>query len=117
MDIYIKTNLEYLLKLKRIKKIDLAEYLDVDPSTIGSYVSGRSYPSLPKILEICKYFKLSPNDLLLKDLQSIDDDNPIILAEPVVRYTGNESQLSINERIKAIENSLLNMQRSIIITP
>lgn len=36
----------------------------IERRTIGNYMRGRTEPSITNLLEICKYFNISPNEIL-----------------------------------------------------
>lgn len=49
----------------------LAEHLQVSRSTISSWETGRSYPDLQMVVDICDLFKVSLDDLLREDTQVV----------------------------------------------
>lgn len=56
-------NLEKLLKDRKMKKQDLAKALNITPSAISAYISGRNEPDLETLFKIC--------DLLDTDIKVI----------------------------------------------
>ncbi len=68
--IYLTKNLPYLRKLKNINQKEMAEMLNLARSTYASYESGKSEPSLKTMLLISEFFKVSINDLCIKNLET-----------------------------------------------
>lgn len=63
MDIFT-SRFNGLIKENNIKQAELADILKVSRQCINDYVKGRNYPSLPVIVDICKYFDVSADYLL-----------------------------------------------------
>lgn len=68
--IYLTKNLPYLRKLKNINQKEMAEMLNLARSTYASYESGKSEPGLKIMLSISEFFKVSINDLCIKNLET-----------------------------------------------
>lgn len=43
---------------------EIAAILNLKSTTITAYKKGRAYPSLEVLWKICKYFDISPNEIL-----------------------------------------------------
>lgn len=54
-----KDNLYFLRNYKRMTCAELARALGLGGSTIGTYETGRAYPTLPKLCKIADYFGVS----------------------------------------------------------
>lgn len=65
-------NLKYLRKKHHISQRDLAEAVELARSTIGDYERGRSEPDIKTLIRLTDYFKISLDDLILKDLKKED---------------------------------------------
>ena len=61
-------NFRYLRKLRGWTQEDFANKLDIKRSLIGAYEEERAEPRLEVLEAVCAVFKLSLEDLLLKDL-------------------------------------------------
>lgn len=65
---YAGKNLKYLRKLRGWTQEDFANKLKIKRSLVGAYEEERAEPNLEVMKQICALFKLSFEDLLLKDL-------------------------------------------------
>ena len=59
-----KKNLKLLLEKKQSTQKDLAEYLNVSPSSINKWYNGKALPEMSKIDKICAFFGVNESDLL-----------------------------------------------------
>lgn len=62
-------NLKHLRKVNKMTQEDLAEALKIPRSTLGEYERGNTEPSITLLIKISKYFKVSLDDLLIKNPQ------------------------------------------------
>jgi len=69
---FISENIKYLRKVKNLTQDDLASKIGVKRSVIGSYEEARAIPKLALLQALAYYFDVSLNDLLDKDLSSIE---------------------------------------------
>ena len=65
-------NLRYLRKKHGISQEILATALGVSKTTFGDYERGKYEPSISTLIDLGKYFNVSIDDLLLKDLRHED---------------------------------------------
>jgi len=65
---YAGKNLRYLRKLRGWTQEEFANKLDVKRSLIGAYEEERAEPKLEVLETLCNIFKLSLDELILKDL-------------------------------------------------
>jgi len=68
--IYLKENMRYLRKQKKMTQGDLADKLDIKRSLIGSYEEGRGVPKLSVIKQMADLLEVSLDTLLAVDLSS-----------------------------------------------
>lgn len=57
---------ERLIKLRderRLSQQELADLLDVTRQTVSRWESGKSYPSIQQLANICREFKIDANEL------------------------------------------------------
>jgi transcriptional regulator with XRE-family HTH domain len=87
---YFNLNLRYLRNKKNISQAKLAEYLSLKPHNIGAYEENRSRPSYETLIAIAKYFRVSIDDLLTKNISEFKNDLDIA-AEPQASYTTTRS--------------------------
>ncbi len=69
MDLYLAQNLRYLRESNNEQQKELALLLDVSESTISKYESGFTEPDLKKMVSISRHYKITLDDLVLKDLR------------------------------------------------
>ena len=70
-------NLKNLRKSKKISQEALAEKVKVSRQSVSKWETGEAYPEMNNILELCKIFHCSINDLVndnMIDLDSLDED-------------------------------------------
>jgi transcriptional regulator with XRE-family HTH domain len=67
---YAGKNFRYLRKLRGWTQEDFANKINIKRSLIGAYEEERAEPRLEVIEQICSIFKLSLEDVLLKDLSA-----------------------------------------------
>jgi len=72
---YAGKNLRYLRKLRGWTQDEFANRLKIKRSVIGSYEEARAEPRLEVLEAMCNIFKLSLDDLLLKDLTASKGDS------------------------------------------
>jgi transcriptional regulator with XRE-family HTH domain len=62
-------NLKHLRKINNMTQHDLAEVLSIPRSTLGEYERGNTEPSISLLIKISKFFKVTLDDLLIKNPQ------------------------------------------------
>lgn len=53
-----------LLRVTKVKQVDLAKYAEVSFQTVSAWVKGRGYPRPEAMAKVCQFFGISPDDLL-----------------------------------------------------
>ena len=66
----LRRNLKYLREAKNISQKHIGEILGISRSTYGHYETGKSEPNASTLLKLSEYYKVTPNDLLTKDISS-----------------------------------------------
>ena len=69
---FLDINLKHLRKIKGITQEQLARKLGINRSMIGAYEEGRAEPKMETILNICHYFEIDINSLILNDLSKTE---------------------------------------------
>lgn len=97
---FLHSNIEYLMKINRLKLADFGEMFDLSVAVVSSYARGNNNPKVETILKICDVFKISVDDFLKKDLSKSKSkvgllgyeasQNPIIVLD--IPYPKNEVQ-------------------------
>lgn len=68
----LKSNLKYLRKKVGVSQQVLADTIGVSKTTLGDYERGRYEPSISTLIALVDYFKVSIDDILRNDLQTMD---------------------------------------------
>lgn len=64
-------NLQFLRKKNNITQEQLAEQLDVSRQSVSKWESDSSYPEMDKLLQLCKVFHCSMDDLVQGDVSQV----------------------------------------------
>ena len=67
---YAGQNFRYLRKLRGLTQEEFANKIEVKRSLIGAYEEERATPNLDAMERVCKLFKITLDDLILKDLST-----------------------------------------------
>lgn len=59
-------NLNYFLELRKHNRSDLAKAIGVTTSTASDWCNGKKVPRADKVAAICRFLKISMNDLLVE---------------------------------------------------
>ena len=57
-------NLLYYIKKSGVTQRDVAEVVDVSPSTFNEWIKGKKYPRIDKIEKLANYFGIQKSDLI-----------------------------------------------------
>jgi len=74
---WLSKNIKSLRKSKGFTQADLANKLGVNRSVIGAYEEGRAEPKLALLQDICRYFNVSIDDILAKNVSGSDMNKAI----------------------------------------
>lgn len=66
---YFSSNLSFLRKEKGLTQEAVAETLDLGRQAVGFYESGDREPTLENLLNLARFFEVSVDDLLSKDMR------------------------------------------------
>ena len=104
---YLSKNIKILRKQKHLTQAKFADKIGVKRSVIGAYEEGRSEPKLNLLQDICRYFKVSIDDLLTKDLEKneaplyVSGNNLRVLPIIVDRNTDEEQTPLVPVKVSA----------------
>lgn len=105
----IAENLQLHLDINRISQTDLAHALGVTPAAVSSWIKGIAAPHANTIDKICRFFKIS-RDELLRDSDEVSsilaESKPIPLYNSIYRkqyfdVSNIERYLAVDKSIKA----------------
>ncbi len=94
-------NLDYLLEKKEMKKSDLAREINVAPSTISAWYSGKyEKVSLQVLKKLSNYFNVTMDELVNDDLSNSNEIKLIYSS----KYFTKEELISIDNFVKLIDS-------------
>lgn len=67
-------NLLYYIERKGKTQREVAEVIDVSPSTFNEWVNGKKYPRIDKIEKLANYFGIQKSDLIEKKTKKTTDE-------------------------------------------
>lgn len=70
----LSDNLKKIRKEHNLSQEDLAESLGVSRQSVSKWESGQAYPEMDKVLQICKMFDVSIDDLLNQDIKKVQKE-------------------------------------------
>ncbi len=59
-----KSRFNEILKLQKVKQIDIAKALNISKQCVNDYTTGKSKPSLDTLFELCKFLDVTSDYLL-----------------------------------------------------
>ena len=121
-NIQLVNNLRYLRKSRNLKQTDLSDMLNISRQAYSNYETGSRTPDLDTLLQICNFYQITLNDLVLNNLrdQVYSSDG---LSENVTPYTvgidkntGNKIYLTKEETDMIVDYRTLSDENRRIIT-
>ena len=73
MDFFISSNLKFLRKINGLSQDDLSKIVNYSFRTISKWETGESVPDYDNLLTLSKFFNVSIDDLMEKDLSVMKD--------------------------------------------
>lgn len=70
---YFSSNLSYLRKTKEVTQETISDLIGLTPRSVSFYESGDREPTLKNLVLLAKFFEVSIDDLLKKDLSKGDE--------------------------------------------
>ena len=115
MKIFSK-NLEKYIRLSGKTKKEVAEHIGVSPSTITSYLQGKTAPRMGKVDRLCELFHISRSELLeennnnvqtpshiYNDMSKFASDKKIINLVNIVSLMNSLNIEGSNEAVRRVE--------------
>ncbi len=87
---YVGKNIKKIRSVKNLNQSDFADLFALKRASIGSYEEGRAEPKIATLIEIAKYFGISVDDLLNKQLSVNDLLHFDIFKKDYVKSAGNQ---------------------------
>lgn len=70
-------NLKKIRKENNLSQEQLAEKLSVSRQSVSKWESGQAYPEMDKVLQLCKLFNVSVDDLLNQDVSELNNNKAV----------------------------------------
>ena len=70
-------NLKKIRKENNLSQEQLAEKLSVSRQSVSKWESGQAYPEMDKVLQLCKLFNISVDDLLNQDVSELNNNKAV----------------------------------------
>lgn len=121
-NIQLANNLRYLRKTNRLRQEDVGAVLSISRQAYSNYENCTRTPDLDTLLQLCNFYKVSLNDLVLGDTRKLlysagnisEEVTPYHIA--VDKNTGNKLYLSGEETELVINYRTLSEENRKIIT-
>lgn len=109
---YFGKNIKHLRKLHKVNQHEVGDVVGVNHTQIGAYEMGKSKPSYDALLAIAKFFDVSIDDLIYKDMSNQHYSmNPFpgsLVEESSAAYMNMETMITLfQHRIRELENYIL----------
>lgn len=109
-------NLKKIRKENNLSQEKLAEKLSVSRQSVSKWESGQAYPEMDKVLQLCKLFNISVDDLLNQDVSELNNNKAVKtninkfsedFLNCITKVVGLFSNLTFKEKIKCIFEQVL----------
>lgn len=70
-------NLKKIRKENNLSQEQLAEKLSISRQSVSKWESGQAYPEMDKVLQLCKLFNVSVDDLLNQDVSELNNSKAV----------------------------------------
>lgn len=107
---HIGSNIRKIRGVKNLNQSSFAELFDLKRASVGAYEEGRAEPKIKTIIDIAKYFGISIDDLLTKELSVNDLYKFDIFREDLLKDTKHNLTPS-TPSIEVIPIPLINSQK------
>lgn len=121
-NIQLVNNLRYLRKSRNLKQTDLSDMLNISRQAYSNYETGSRTPDLDTLLQICNFYQITLNDLVLSNLRdelysaSGFSENVSSYTVGIDKNTGNKIYLSKEETDLIVDYRTLSDENRQIIT-
>lgn len=106
----LSKNIRKLRSFKNLNQTEFAELFGVKRASIGAYEEGRAEPKLDTLLKITSYFKLSLDDLIVRELTV----NQIAKFDKAYSKANSVNPTSVLEKeIKNLKSKIGNLETKI----
>ncbi|MDO4268617.1 MAG: helix-turn-helix transcriptional regulator [Eubacteriales bacterium] len=104
MNKHVSNRINTLLEIHKMSEYELSAKLGRSKSYINKIVSGKAYPSMQGLFDICDYFEITPEEFfssaktediqliaqIHKDLKELDSETLALLHDIILRMKQNQ---------------------------
>ena len=87
-------NLSDLMRITKVKQIDIAKYAEVSYQTVSAWVTGRGYPRADAMEKLCQFFGIRQSALTEQKDKKTDEDQLL----EAFRMMSDEGKYKLLER-------------------
>lgn len=97
-----KENLNNLMRISKVKQIDIAKYAEVSYQTVSAWVCGRGYPRAESMEKLCKFFGIRQSALTEKQNALPNNEEKLLKLFRSIAPYGQEQLLIRAEELKKL---------------
>ena len=94
-----RSNLVELMRITKVKQVDIARYAQVSYQTVSAWVTGRGYPRADAMERLCKFFGIKQSALTESRNDSSAEDRLVLLFRSLTA-TGQEKLIERVEELR-----------------
>jgi transcriptional regulator with XRE-family HTH domain len=92
----VQKNLNSYLELRKMSRKELAQKLNVSPSAVTNWTTGKNSPDIEAVAKICKILKITVNDLFgIKDKANTLDELEKQMIDEFRSMTTSEQKIAL----------------------
>jgi len=116
---YIGLNIKFLYSQKKMTQEAFGDLFGIKQTTLNTYISGRSNPTIENIQKICAHFKITLDDFINEDMQrkSYADLSPVThkVVEPPAEYVTQKDKtiLAQEKTIATLEKQVALLEKTV----
>lgn len=108
-EIFFDENLNFEMQRLGLEQKNLAELFGTNPSTVSFWSRGESFPKIPTLLKLCKFFGRTLDEMFYEDLRYNTSKGARASPSAAESPPGAEQQ-DLKEQLKAIEQRLQKLE-------
>ena len=105
----LSKNIRKLRSFKNLNQTEFAKLFDIKRASIGAYEEGRAEPKLDTLLKITSFFKLTLDDLIVKELTV----NQIAKFDKAYNKANSQNPNSLEKEIKTLKIKISDLEDKI----
>ena len=93
-----RNNFSELMRITKVKQIDVARYAQVSYQTVSAWATGRGYPRPDAMERICRFFGIKQS-ALTEEKNEITDENKLLMVYRSLSATGKQKAFERMEEL------------------